>query len=132
MIRFLIRAGIFLSSAAVGLLAAAVLIDGVSVSASGFIITVVVYATAQSIVSPAVLKFAVANARALLGGIGLISTLIALFVASRFTNSLTLSGGISTWILAALVVWTVTAIATLFLPMALVKAGVQAARERRK
>jgi hypothetical protein len=131
MIRLLIRAGIFLASAAVGLLAAAVILDDFTVTASGFVITVVVYALVQSVISPFVFKVAAANANALLGGVGIVSTLIALLVASLISDALTVSGGLGTWVLAALIVWVFTAAATILLPVAMVRAGVESARQRR-
>lgn len=131
MIRFLVRTAIFLGSAAIGLIAADLILEDVSVSASGFALTVVIYTVVQSVISPFLAKLAASSARALLGGVGLIATFIALFVASRFADSLTISGGAVTWILATLIVWLITALATLLLPIALVKAGVESARERR-
>ena len=52
MIRFLVRTAIFLVSAAVGLLVAAGLIDGVDVTTSGFLTAVVLFAVIQSILAP--------------------------------------------------------------------------------
>lgn len=132
MIRILVRALVFVGSAAVGLLAAATLIDGVEVTWQGFLVTVVVYALVQSIISPFLIKVAAANARAFLGGIGLVATFVALVVASLVGDALTISGGVATWVLASLVVWLATAVATLLLPFALLKAGVESARSRRE
>lgn len=132
MVRILVRAAVFLGSAAIGLLVASLLIEGVSVTASGFVITAVIYAVVQSIIAPFLTTVAMANARAFLGGIGLVAAFVALLVASLVGSSLTITGGVSTWVLASLVVWLVTAVATLLLPLALVKAGVQSAREEQK
>jgi hypothetical protein len=131
MIRFLVRTAIFLGAAAIGLLVADLILEDVSVTASGFLLTVVVYAIVQSIISPFLAKVTANNARALLGGVGLIATFVALLVASLVANSLTISGGVTTWVLATLIVWLVTALVTLLLPIALVKMGVESARERR-
>lgn len=121
MIRLLIRTAVFLASAAIGLLVAAWLIDGVDVNLSGFLLVVVVFAAIQSIISPFLAKVAAKNARALLGGVGLIATFIALLVAKWVGNSLTIDGGVGTWLATTVVVWLVTALATLLLPIALVK-----------
>ncbi|GAA2156248.1 hypothetical protein FHX52_4180 [Humibacillus xanthopallidus] len=131
MIRFLVRTAIFLGSAAIGLIAADLILDDVSVTASGFLLTVVIYTVVQSVISPFLAKVAASSARALLGGVGLIATFLALLAASIFANSLTITGGAATWVLATLIVWLVTAVVTLLLPIALVKAGVESARERR-
>lgn len=131
MIRMLIRLGVFLASAALGLLVASWVIDGVTVTASGFLLVVVVYAVIQSVISPFLTKMAMLHASAFLGGVGLVAALVALIAASLIGNSLTISGGVGTWIAATVVVWLVTAVGTLLLPFALAKAGVQAVRQRR-
>ena len=127
MIRLLIRLVVFLVSAAIGLLVAAALLDGVTLHTSGFVVVVVVYALVQSIISPFLVKVAAKNATAFLGGIGLVSALVALIVATLIGDGLEISG-VGTWIAAAVIVWLVTAIATLMLPWMLVKAGVESAR----
>ncbi|MDH6680517.1 putative membrane protein [Rhodococcus sp. LBL1] len=119
MIRFLIRSAVFLGSAAIGILAAVWLVSGVSVTASGFITAVVLFAVAQSVLSPFILKVATRNAPAFVGGIGLVSTFVALVIASAF-GGLSISGS-RTWILATIVVWLVTALATVLLPMLLIR-----------
>ncbi|QBJ95851.1 hypothetical protein ERC79_07615 [Rhodococcus sp. ABRD24] len=126
MIRLLIRAAIFLGSAAIGILAAVWLLPEVSVSASGFATAVVVFAIAQSVLSPFIMKVAAKNASAFLGGIGLVSTFVALIIASAF-GGLSISGW-RTWILATIVVWLATALATVLLPIVLVKNKVENGR----
>ncbi len=81
--------------------------------------------------APFLVKLAHSHARVLLGGIGLVSTFVALLAARLIGSSLQITGGVRTWVLATLIVWLVTAIATLLLPVALVKAGVRSARQRR-
>ena len=56
------------------------------------------------------------NTPAFLGGVGLVSTFVVLLVASVVANGLVIRGW-RTWILAALVVWLVTALATVILPL---------------
>ncbi|OBB13511.1 hypothetical protein A5761_20140 [Mycolicibacterium setense] len=120
MIRFLLRIAIFLGSSAIGLLVAAWLVPGVSVSAWGFITAVVIFAVAQSILSPFFLNMASRYASAFLGGIGLVSTLVALVLASALTQGLSIRG-IGSWIAATVVVWLVTAVATVVLPALFLK-----------
>lgn len=107
---------IFLGSAAIGLLVAAWLVPGMSVSASGFIVAVVLFALAQAILSPFILKMASRYAAAFLGGIGLVSTLVSLILASIFTDGLRIEG-LGSWVWATVVVWLVTAVATMLLPL---------------
>ena len=116
MVLLLLRAAIFLGSAAIGLLVAAWLVPGMSVSASGFIVAVVLFALAQAILSPFILKMASRYAAAFLGGIGLVSTLVSLILASIFTDGLRIEG-LGSWVWATVVVWLVTAVATMLLPL---------------
>jgi hypothetical protein len=130
MIRLLIRAAINLVSTAIGLLVANAVLDDLEVTASGFVLTVVIFALAQAILSPFILVVVKRNAEAFLGGVGIVSTLVALWIASLFGDALTISG-LATWLIAAVIVWLAAALASFLLPFLLVKAGVENARERR-
>jgi uncharacterized membrane protein YvlD (DUF360 family) len=109
MIRFLIRIAINLGTAALGLLIAAWLVPGVHVSVSGFLVAVVVFTVAQAILGPFIFNVARRYADPLLGGIGLVSTLVALFIATLFPGGIRLSD-VTAWVLAPLIVWIVTAL----------------------
>lgn len=130
MIRFLVRAGIFLGSAAVGLLVASLLVDQMSISAASFLFVVVIFAALQSVLAPFLAKTTARNAPALLGAVGLLSTFLALLITTVVSDGLSISGA-SSWLVASLIVWLLTMLATLLLPWLLVKAGVQQARQRR-
>lgn len=130
MIRFLVRAAIFVGSAAIGLLVADAVLDDMSLSWTSLIVVSAIFAAIQSVIAPFLVKVTARNAPALVGGVGLFSVLIALAVTSWLTDGLQISGA-STWLLAGLIVWLVTMLASLLLPLILVKAGVEAARDRR-
>jgi len=120
MVRFLLRMVVFLASAAIGLLVAWRIVPGVEVRPVGFVVAVVVFALAQAILAPFFLKMASRYATAFLGGIGLVSTLAALILASLFSSGLSIRG-IGSWVAATVVVWLVTALATLVLPVLVLK-----------
>ncbi|WP_347354340.1 phage holin family protein [Intrasporangium sp.] len=120
MIRLLIRAAIFVVSAAVGLLVAAWVVDGFHVTATGLVVSAVVFALAQSILSPFVLKMTKKYAPALVGGFGLVSTVVALAVASFFADGLRISG-VSSWVIGALIVWLVSSLGGWLLPLVVLK-----------
>lgn len=132
MIRLVIRALIYFGSAALGIAVAAIVLDDVSVKPAGFITAVLIYAIVQTVLTPFITKVALRNAGALLGGTALVAALVALIAASVFGDSLTISGGIGTWIAATVVVWLASALAALLLPLILVKLGVESARAARK
>ena len=116
MIRFLIRAAIFVLSAALGLWVASLLLEGFVLSWEGFLIAVIVFAVAQSVLAPFVFKVARRYSPALLGGIGLISTFVALLIATLFTGGLAISGFVA-WSIGTLIVWLVTALGGWLLPL---------------
>ncbi len=120
MIRFLLRIAVFLGSSAIGLLVASLLVSGMTLRPLGFLTAVVIFTVAQGILSPFFLKMASRYASAFLGGIGLLSTLAALILASLFSSGISING-IASWIAATVIVWLVTAIATLVLPMLVLK-----------
>ncbi|MGZ8804373.1 MAG: hypothetical protein ACXWZG_03605, partial [Microbacterium sp.] len=77
MIMFLLRALIFLASAAAGLIVADLILPGFRIDWTdwwGFVLAIVIFAVLQSILTPWTAMFARRNAPALLGGIGIFST----------------------------------------------------------
>lgn len=133
MIMFLIRSLIFLASAAVGLLVADWVLPGFSIDWThwwGFLLASVIFAVLQSIMTPWIATVARRNAPALLGGVGIFSTLIALIVVAIIPNMGINIGEpvLLTWVLAPVLVWLVTALATLFLPLIFVKKKVDERR----
>lgn len=125
MIMFLLRALIFLVSAAIGLIVADLVLPGFVIdwgSPLGFILAIVIFAVLQSVLAPWLARVAQRNAPALLGGIGIVSTFVALVVVVLIPGAgLTIGAPWWTWIIAPVIVWLVTALATLFLPMLFVK-----------
>ncbi|MCV7433159.1 phage holin family protein [Mycolicibacterium bacteremicum] len=120
MTRLLLNTAVFLGSSAIGLLVASWLVSGVTLRPLGFLTAVVIFTVAQAILSPFFLKMASRYATAFLGGIGLVSTFAALFLASLFSSGLSIRG-VGSWIAATVVVWLVTAVATVVLPMLVFK-----------
>lgn len=134
MIMFLIRALIFLRSAAVGFLVADWVLPGFAIDWThwwGFVLTIVIFAVLQSILTPWIATVARRNAPALLGGVGIFSTLIALIVVVLIPNmGITIGEPVLlTWVLAPVLVWLVTALAILFLPMIFIKKKVDQRRD---
>ncbi|MEV8266585.1 hypothetical protein [Microbacterium sp. NPDC076911] len=132
MIMFLIRALIFVASAALGIVVADLVLEGFVIDWSdwwGFVLAVLIFAVLQSVLAPWITKVARRNAPALLGGIGIISTLVALLIVVvlpiggiRITDALS-------WVLAPVIIWVVTALATLLLPMIFIKNKVEDRRD---
>lgn len=111
MLRFLINVVVQLVLAALALLLAAWVIDSVTLRVGGFFVAVGVFALAQAIFAPFVFNLARQYASAMLGGIGLVSTFLALWVATLFSGGLSINS-VAGWIAAPILVWIITALGT--------------------
>ncbi|QRY61028.1 phage holin family protein [Gordonia sp. PDNC005] len=111
MIRFLLNVGVSLVSSAVALLVCAWLIDGFDLRAQGFVIAVAIFTAVQAVMGPFVFNMARKYASAVLGGIGLVSTLLSLLITSIVGSSLSISGA-AAWISSTVLIWLITALGT--------------------
>lgn len=131
MVLLLVRALTFLCSAAVGLLVASLLVPGFSLRLGGLLTTVVVFAVIQSLLAPLIGAVAKRHASSFLGGVGIVATLVGLLVAARFTHGLQISSA-GAWLAATVLVWLVTALATVLLPLVLFRKTVKRRQEARR
>lgn len=119
MFSFLIRAIIFLVSSFLGLVAADLILEGFFLHWNdwwGIVLAVVIFAVLQSILAPWLLKVTRRHANALIGGIGLLSTFLALLIAVVIPAAGIGIDGPVAWIVGTLIVWLVTALASWLLP----------------
>jgi hypothetical protein len=116
----MLRAVVLLAPWAIGLLVAAWIVPGVSVSALGFIVAVLLFSIAQATVALFILRLPRAYASLLLGAVGLLLTLVALGLASALTHGLSIHG-VTSWLAATIVVWLVTTVGAIALPEPLVR-----------
>lgn len=128
MLTLLIRALIFLVSAALGLIVADLFLEGFYLHWNdwwGILLAVVIFAVLQSVLAPWLLKITRRHAHALIGGIGLLSTFVALLIAVLIPAAGIGIDGPVAWIIGTLIVWLVTALATWLLPPLFIKNKVQ-------
>jgi putative membrane protein len=123
MIRIIIGIVIQLLANALGLLVAAWILEGMEVSGTAFIIAVVIFTVVYALAQPFLTQMAVSKVPALRGGVALVATLVGLIITALVSDGLKIDG-LTTWILAALIVWIVSLIGTLLLPLVLVKKAV--------
>ncbi|HCS61121.1 MAG TPA: hypothetical protein DIW46_06965 [Microbacterium sp.] len=131
MISFLFRTLTYLASAAIGLIVADLVLEGFQIQWDkwwGFVICIVIFAILQSVLSPWVAKLADRYAPVLMGGIGIFSTLIALVVVVLLPIGGLRITGAAGWIIGAVIVWIVTALCSVLLPLIFLKRKV---KERR-
>lgn len=120
MIRMLIRIGIHLLANAIGLTVAAWVLDGMTITGPAFVIAVVIFTLVEVVADPLVTKIAIRSVPALRGGVALVTTFLGLLITTWLSDGLQISGA-QTWVLATLIVWLAAVIATLILPVLLVK-----------
>ncbi len=120
MIRFLISALIKLLANALGLLAAWGLLSGFHINGVSFVIAVVLFTVIELIAEPFFRQLAVRQVPALAGGVALVSTFVGLVLTSALSDGLSISG-VTTWILATLVVWLVGMLGAIILPLFVLK-----------
>lgn len=128
MLTLLIRAAIFLVSAFLGLVAADLILPGFFLHWNdwwGIVLAVVIFAVLQSILAPWLLKVTRRHANALIGGIGLLSTFVALLIAVLIPAAGIGIDGPVAWIIGTLIVWLVTALASWLLPPLFIKKRVE-------
>lgn|GEM_PF-6613188 len=111
----MVRAVLLLCAWAIGLLVAAQVVPGVSLSVSGFIVAVAVFSAAQAALSLFLLRLPHGYASLLLGGTGLAITIFALILGTAETHGFTIRG-MASWVATTLVVWLVTTIGAVSLP----------------
>jgi putative membrane protein len=127
MIRFLLSIVVHFAANAVGLLVAAALLEEMSVSGTAFVVAVAIFTLVEAVVGPMIRQAAVKNAQALLGGTALVVTFVGLLVTSLISDGLRIEG-VSTWLLATVIVWVAALLATLVLPLIFVKKAVEERR----
>lgn len=123
MIRLLISAGIRLLANTIGLLVATAVLDGMTIDAASFVMAVLIFTVVEVVFEPMLRQMAMKSAQALMGSVSLIITFVGLLVTELVSDGLQISG-LSTWILATIIVWLAALIAGLILPLILVKRAV--------
>lgn len=123
----------YLVSAGIGLIVADLALDGFTINWDkwwGFVICIVIFAALQSILSPWIAKLADRYAPVLMGGIGIFSTLVALIVVVLLPIGGLSISGVAAWLLGAVIVWLITALGSILLPLIFLKRKVAKRDER--
>ena len=130
MLRFLATTALTLLGNAIGLLVASWLIDGFSVSLSGFLWSVGFFTIVQLILSPFVVSMTIRYLPVLRGGIALVTTFVVLSLTTLVTSGVEVSG-VTAWILAPLIIWLITVLTGIVLPLFLFKKTLNAAKNNK-
>lgn len=133
MITLLFRTLIYLVSAGIGLIVADLVLPGFQIQWDkwwGFVICIVIFAILQSILSPWIAKLADRYAPVLMGGIGIFSTLVALIVVVLLPIGGLRIVDVTGWLLGSVIVWLISALGTVLLPLIFLKREVKERRKR--
>ncbi len=120
MLRLLASLVLTLLANTVGLVLASIILDGFSINSLAFVTAVLIFTVTEVVAGPLITKIALSNAPSLLGGIALVTTFVGLLVTDVLSDGLSITG-VSTWILATLIVWLCALIASLLLPLVIFK-----------
>jgi len=118
--RLLAQTAMSLLANALALLAASILLTGFSINGLAFVVAVCIFTASTVILEPLITKIARQNAPYLLGGIALVTTFVGLLVTTLVTDGLSITG-IANWVMATLIIWLATVVASLVLPLLLFK-----------
>lgn len=134
MITFLFRALMYVVSAGLGLIVADLVLDGFQIQWDrwwGFVVCILIFAILQSVLSPWVSRIADRYAPVLMGGIGIFSTLIALIVVVLLPIGGLRIVDLAGWLLGSVIVWLITALGSVLLPLVFLRKKVDKVRSRR-
>nr|WP_242660762.1 hypothetical protein [Mycobacterium alsense] len=113
--RILLGAIARLAAWTLGLMAAAWVVPGVSMSASGVIFAVVFFSVTQTTLSLWILRLPHGWTPLVLGSTALVLTFVAMGLAGAVTHGLSIGPTVS-WVAATIVVWLATTIGAILLP----------------
>jgi len=130
MLRIIASIVIQLIANAVGLIVANLVLDDMSLNASGFLLAVGIFTLIEVVIQPLIVKMAMSHASALIGSSALIASFIALVVTTWLSDGLQISGFV-TWLLATAIVWGAGLLAVLLLPMIIFKKTMRGSQQRR-
>jgi uncharacterized membrane protein YvlD (DUF360 family) len=131
MVRMLLGFLIQLLANALGLLVAAWLLDDVTVSGAAFVVAVLIFTVVYAVAQPFLTQMAISKAPALRGGVALVATLVGLVATALISDGLSISGTLA-WVEATVIVWIVSLLGVLVLPLVIIRNRRDEAKENRR
>ena len=115
MIRVIVRTAVMLLANAVGLIVASLVLDGMDIDVTSFIVAVLIFTVVLALMTPFMASQLRRSRSSALGGVALIATLISLIVTDLISDGFSIDG-VGTWIAAAVIVWVASLLAAFILP----------------
>jgi uncharacterized membrane protein YvlD (DUF360 family) len=110
-IRLIFRTLIALIANAVGLIVAAVVLDGMHMSVGSFFLDIIIFTVITALLQP----FVAAQFRRLAIFAALIATFVALVITDLISDGMSING-LRTWVAATVIVWLAALLAAFILP----------------
>ena len=120
MLRLLATVCLYVLGNAIGIFVASYVLEGFSINFLSLITVAVIFTVIVVVATPLLVKISLRQVPQLTGGIALVATFVGLFGATLLSDGITITG-VTTWILAPLIVWLISLIAGLVLPLFLFK-----------
>jgi uncharacterized membrane protein YvlD (DUF360 family) len=114
-IRLVFRTLVALAGNAVGLIVAAVLLDGMELDATSFVVAVVIFTVVLAVLQPFIAVQLRRYSPSALGGVALVATFAALVITDLISDGFSISG-VTAWILGPVIIWVVSLVAVFVLP----------------
>ena len=118
--RFFALTAMSLLANALALMAASMFLTGFAINGLAFVVAVCIFTASTVVLEPLITKIARQDAPYLLGGIALVTTFVGLLVTTVVTDGLSITG-VANWVMATLIIWLATVVASLVLPLFLFK-----------
>lgn len=115
MVRAFFSVLVHLIANALGLILAAWILDDVTLSASGFVIALLIFTGIEIIVQPLIVQMSMRHARALAGSSALLASFVALVITAWLSDGLQIDG-VTAWVLATVIIWAASLLAGVLLP----------------
>jgi putative membrane protein len=98
---------------AIALVIAAVVLDGVEIEESSFIVAVAIFSLASLVVRPVAAWIVIRRVRPLIGVVALVTTFAVLVITDLLSDGVSIEGTLD-WILATVIVWLATLVYEIF------------------
>ena len=120
MVRAFFSVLVHLIANALWLILAAWILDDMTLSASGFLLALLIFTMIEIVIQPLIIQMSMRHARALAGSSALLASFVALVITAWVSDGLQISGS-TTWLLATVIIWAASLLLGILLPLVVFK-----------
>ena len=118
MVRVIASTVLYVLGNAIGIVVASMLLEGFEIDVISILLVSVIFTVIVAIMTPFFVKLSIKHVPQMSGGVALVAIVVGLFVTGLLTDGLRIKG-LQTWVLAPLIIWLVSLVAGLVLPLIL-------------